>query len=44
MGWQWRHRVVDEWCRTDLVFNHLRLRSMTIIDLKLGKSTHAEAG
>lgn len=44
MGRQRRLRVGDEWYRMDLVFYHRRLRCMIIIDLKLGKFTHADAG
>ena len=44
MGRQRRFRVGDEWYRMDLVFYHRRLRCMIIIDLKLGKFTHADAG
>jgi len=41
---QKRLRVGDEWYRVDLVFFHRRLRSLLLIDLKLGKFTHADAG
>lgn len=34
----------NEWYRVDLLFFHRRLRSLVIIDLKLGKFTHADAG
>jgi len=44
VGRQRRLRVGDEWYRVDLVFFHRRLRCMVIIDLKLGKFTHADAG
>jgi hypothetical protein len=37
-------RIGDEWYRVDLVFFHRRLRSLILIDLKLGKFTHADAG
>lgn len=37
-------RVGDEWYRIDLLFFHRRLRCLVIIDLKLGKFTHADAG
>jgi len=33
-----------EWYRVDLVFFHRRLRCLVIIDLKIGKFTHADAG
>jgi hypothetical protein len=39
-----RLRLDDEWYRVDLVFFHRRLRSLVVIDLKLGKFTHADAG
>jgi len=39
-----RLRVGDEWYRVDLVFFHRRLRCLLLIDLKLGKFTHADAG
>ena len=41
---QKRLRVGDEWYRVDLVFFHRRLRCLVLIDLKLGKFTHADAG
>jgi len=41
---QKRLRVGDEWYRIDLVFFHRRLRCLILIDLKLGKFTHADAG
>ena len=41
---QRRLRVGDEWYRVDLVFFHRKLRCLVIIDLKLGKLTHADAG
>ena len=41
---QKRLRVGDEWYRVDLLFFHRRLRCLVIIDLKLGKFTHADAG
>ena len=43
-GRQRRLRVDDEWYRVDLIFFHRRLRSLVLIDLKLGKLTHADAG
>ena len=43
-GRQRRLRVGDEWYRVDLLFFHRRLRCLVIIDLKLGKFTHADAG
>ena len=44
VGRQRRLRVDDEWYRVDLLFFHRRLRCLVIIDLKLGKFTHADAG
>lgn len=44
IGRQKRLRIGDEWYRVDLVFFHRRLRSLVIIDLKIGKFTHADAG
>jgi len=41
---QKRLRVGDEWYRVDLVFFHRSLRCLLLIDLKLGKFTHADAG
>ena len=41
---QKRLRIGTEWYRIDLVFFHRRLRSLIIVDLKLGKFTHADAG
>lgn len=44
VGRQKRLRIDDEWYRVDLMFFHRRLRCLVIIDLKLGKFTHADAG
>jgi len=41
---QRRLRVGDEWYRVDLVFYHRRLRSLVLIELKIGRFTHADAG
>jgi predicted nuclease of restriction endonuclease-like (RecB) superfamily len=41
---QRRLRVGAEWHRVDLVFYHRALRRLFLIDLKLGKFTHADAG
>lgn len=41
---QRRLRVGDEWYRIDLLFFHRKLRCLVVIDLKLGKFTHADAG
>ena len=44
VGRQRRLRIDDEWYRVDLLFFHRRLRCLMVIDLKLGKFTHADAG
>ena len=44
VGRQRRLRIDDTWYRVDLVFFHRRLRCLVIIDLKLGRFTHADAG
>ncbi|HBR22072.1 MAG TPA: DUF1016 domain-containing protein [Nitrospiraceae bacterium] len=44
VGRQRRLRIGDEWYRVDLLFFHRRLKCLVIIDLKLGKFTHADAG
>jgi predicted nuclease of restriction endonuclease-like (RecB) superfamily len=44
VGRQHRLRVGDEWYRVDLLLFHRRLRCLVIIDLKLGKLTHGDAG
>ncbi len=44
IGRQRRLRIGDEWYRIDLLFYHRRLRCLVVIDLKLGKFTHADAG
>jgi predicted nuclease of restriction endonuclease-like (RecB) superfamily len=41
---QKRLRVGNEWYRVDLLFLHRRLRSLILVELKLGKFTHADAG
>ncbi|MDQ2919966.1 MAG: PDDEXK nuclease domain-containing protein [Verrucomicrobiota bacterium] len=41
---QRRLRVGDEWYRVHLLFFHRKLRCLVVIDLKLGKFTHADAG
>jgi hypothetical protein len=43
IGRQKRLRVGDEWYRFDLIFFHRRL-CLVIVDLKIGKFTHADAG
>lgn len=44
IGRQRRLRIGDEWYRIDLLFFHRRLHCLVLIDLKLGKFTHADAG
>ena len=44
IGRQKRLRIGDEWYRIDLLFFHRRMRCLVVIDLKLGKFTHADAG
>ncbi|MBN1903106.1 DUF1016 family protein [Candidatus Sumerlaeota bacterium] len=44
VGRQKRLRIGDEWYRVDLLFFHRRLRCLVVIDIKLGKFTHADAG
>ncbi len=44
IGRQKRLRIGDEWYRVDLLFFHRRLKCLVVIDLKLGKFTHADAG
>ncbi len=44
IGRQRRLRVGKEWYRIDLLFFHRRLRCLVIIDLKVGRFTHADAG
>jgi predicted nuclease of restriction endonuclease-like (RecB) superfamily len=41
---QKRLRVGNEWYRVDLIFYHRRLRCLVLIDLKIGRFTHADAG
>jgi len=41
---QKRIRIGDEWYRMDLLLFHRRLKCLVVIDLKLGKFTHADAG
>ena len=43
IGRQRRLRIGDEWYRVDLLFFHRRLRCLIVIDLKVGKFTHADA-
>jgi predicted nuclease of restriction endonuclease-like (RecB) superfamily len=44
VGRQRRIRLDDAWFRVDLVFFHRRLRCLLIIDLKVGRFSHADAG
>ena len=44
IGRQRRLRIGDEWYRVDLLFYNRRLRCLVVIDLKLGRFTHADAG
>ena len=44
VGRQKRLRVGDEWYRVDLVLFNRRLKCLVVIDLKLGKLTHADIG
>lgn len=44
IGRQRRLRIDDDWYRVDLVFFHRTLRCLILIDLKVGKFTHADAG
>jgi predicted nuclease of restriction endonuclease-like (RecB) superfamily len=41
---QRRLRIGEEWYRVDLLFFHRKLRCLVVIDLKLGRFTHADAG
>lgn len=44
IGRQKRLRIGTEWYRIDLLFFHRKLRCLVVIDLKVGKFTHADAG
>ena len=44
MGRLKRLRVGGQWYRVDLLFFHRRLRCLVVIDLKIGRLTHADAG
>ncbi len=44
VGRQRRLRIGDEWYRVDLLFFHRRLRCLVVLDLKIGRFTHADAG
>jgi predicted nuclease of restriction endonuclease-like (RecB) superfamily len=44
VGRQRRLRIDDTWFRVDLLFFHRRLKSLLVIDLKVGKFGYADAG
>jgi predicted nuclease of restriction endonuclease-like (RecB) superfamily len=44
VGRQRRLRIGDQWYRVDLLFFHRKLKALVVIDLKVGKLTHADAG
>jgi predicted nuclease of restriction endonuclease-like (RecB) superfamily len=44
VGRQRRLRLDDVWYRVDLLFFHRTLRRLVVIDLKLGKLSHADVG
>lgn len=44
VGRQRRLRLDDTWFRIDLLFFHRRLKCLLVIDLKVGKFSHADAG
>lgn len=44
VGRQRRLRLDDSWFRIDLLFFHRRLRSLVIVDLKIGRFNYADAG
>jgi predicted nuclease of restriction endonuclease-like (RecB) superfamily len=44
VGRQRRLRLDDSWFRVDLLFFHRRLRCLLVIDLKIGRFSHADAG
>lgn len=44
VGRQRRLRLDDTWFRIDLLFFHRRLKSLLVIDLKIGKFGYADAG
>lgn len=44
VGRQRRLRLDDKWFRIDLLFFHRRLRSLLVIDLKIGEFSYADAG
>ncbi|MCA0311663.1 MAG: PDDEXK nuclease domain-containing protein [Proteobacteria bacterium] len=44
VGRQRRLRLDDTWFRIDLLFFHRRLKCLLVIDLKVGRFNHADAG
>lgn len=44
VGRQRRLRLDDRWFRVDLLFFHRRLRCLLVVDLKVGRFSHADAG
>ncbi|MCC6928188.1 MAG: DUF1016 family protein [Gemmatimonadaceae bacterium] len=44
VGRQRRLRLDDRWFRVDLIFFHRRLKCLLVIDLKVGRFSHADAG
>ncbi len=44
LGRQRRLRIDDTWFRIDLVFFHRRLRTLVLVDLKVGRFSYADAG
>ena len=44
VGRQRRLRLDDTWFRIDLIFFHRQLKCLVIIDLKVGRFSHADAG
>jgi len=44
VGRQKRLRIGDEWFRVDLLFYHRQLRCLMLVDLKLGRFSHGDAG
>lgn len=44
VGRQRRLRIDDSWFRVDLLFFHRWLKCLLVIDLKVGKFSHADAG
>ncbi len=44
IGRQKRLRIGNEWYRIDLIFFHRKLKCLVVIDLKIGKFTHSDAG